>query len=356
MGVSVRLPADPSLAYSDRWCLVANQFHELTNLIYLGTLTGRVAIIHPLQPIHIDPPVWARLSDFFDLDRFTRDTGIPLVEFADLKMEGLDTERESIGCFSLMEVNDGPGKRLRPNILSHINVNIESYPFPKWFSPRRGYREVTFRSVPMPVKRCTCWVKICHFNSALQDFDFHVAYKEDWVTRLVQGTVADALGERWPPDATSSPPRENLFCLDNTFMIFSPSFSHEGYAVKSFFGEERSSWTHVGHFLHFNDRVDAILDAIMMELFGRADQDFIGVHVRGGDIPNGAGIERYGKAVERIRIMLAKKDGRTGLARYPNSGDLPVFVGRLEPGHPCCCSGPSLRWQVTVRNQSGKRE
>ena len=73
------------------------------NLIYLGIITNRVPIIAMFTPSHIggDAPV-ITFGEVFDVPRFIKESGTPLLEWIDVKDPASD-QMDTIGCWNVWE-------------------------------------------------------------------------------------------------------------------------------------------------------------------------------------------------------------------------------------------------------------
>ena len=73
------------------------------NLIYLGFITDRVPVVAMFTPSHIggDAPV-ITFGEVFDVPRFIRESGIPLLEWLEVKDPESDVI-DDIGCWNIWE-------------------------------------------------------------------------------------------------------------------------------------------------------------------------------------------------------------------------------------------------------------
>ena len=70
------------------------------NLFYMGHITDRVSIVPMFLPTHVGEEAGPILfGDVFDVPRFVRDSGIPVVEWADVKAPSSDVLDE-LGCWN----------------------------------------------------------------------------------------------------------------------------------------------------------------------------------------------------------------------------------------------------------------
>lgn len=93
---------------------LSNQLIALINQLYLGKLTRRVAIISAMSPnINLDAAMedqWDRWSNYVDLERFQRETGIPLIELDEIahnQTSDSKSEGQTVACWSTREVRFG---------------------------------------------------------------------------------------------------------------------------------------------------------------------------------------------------------------------------------------------------------
>ena len=80
-----------------------NDVITYANLIYLGHITGRVPVVPIFIPSHIggDAPS-IRFGEVFDVPRFVKDSGIPLVEWHEVKDPASEAIDE-LGCWNVWE-------------------------------------------------------------------------------------------------------------------------------------------------------------------------------------------------------------------------------------------------------------
>jgi hypothetical protein len=73
------------------------------NLIYLGMITDRVPIVSMFVPMHIGTDAAPILfGDIFDVPRFMREAGFPLLEWYEVKDKQSETW-DDIGCWEIWE-------------------------------------------------------------------------------------------------------------------------------------------------------------------------------------------------------------------------------------------------------------
>jgi hypothetical protein len=106
----------------------ANSLMMIVNMVYLSTLTDRVAVLPPFMPMHVGsdaPPV--PFGEVFDVPRLSKTLGVPLLEWRDIK-DPKSTELETLGCWSVWEAVSGeePRPSLAPYVLSLGSSQLES--------------------------------------------------------------------------------------------------------------------------------------------------------------------------------------------------------------------------------------
>ena len=72
------------------------------NLIYLGLITDRVPVIAMFTPSHIAPAPTMAFGEVFDVPRFSRDSGMPLLEWKEVKDPNSEVV-DDLGCWNVWE-------------------------------------------------------------------------------------------------------------------------------------------------------------------------------------------------------------------------------------------------------------
>ncbi len=94
-----------------------NDVMTYMNLIYLGMITDRVPIVAMFVPLHIGqdvPPIF--FSDVFDVPRFTRESGFPLLEWHEVKDMKSETW-DDLGCWNIWEAVQYGEHHARPSVV-----------------------------------------------------------------------------------------------------------------------------------------------------------------------------------------------------------------------------------------------
>lgn len=104
------------------------------NLIYLARLTERVAIVGIFAPLHIgrDAPI-IPFSEVFDISRFIEESGIPILEWSDVKQPD-SVFVDEIGCWNVWGSSQYENDNSRPG-LAPERLRLGEHPIPQ--IPRR---------------------------------------------------------------------------------------------------------------------------------------------------------------------------------------------------------------------------
>ncbi|KAF7302714.1 hypothetical protein HMN09_00906300 [Mycena chlorophos] len=116
------------------------------NLIYLAMITERIPLIPVFLPSHHllnsygyageDP---LRFSEVFDLPYLRNATGIPIVEWDQVKANGLVGERETLGCWHVWPVTENEGGGPRPSFMPwYLKLDISYTTAPDWIKLKPG--------------------------------------------------------------------------------------------------------------------------------------------------------------------------------------------------------------------------
>ncbi|GAA6034389.1 hypothetical protein JCM8097_002699 [Rhodosporidiobolus ruineniae] len=308
----------------------ANQFMGIQNLLYLGKLLNRVVIIPTLTPLHFQETP-RDFSQFYDLDRFWAETQIPAVELSELKWWNFTAPPplEQMSCWSVLEVVAG-GRNINDGSMAVHNIDVKYFPLPQLGRGSEGFN---------------VWFEAIH------DFDFDWESRRNWLAKvrkelLPQKPLADNtdakttlvplnrhqnLKDGFDPGRTS-PPRDDLFCLDTTFFlgsrIFPPAYPPE-VPLEPLRSYEGHGWINAGQYIHFTPEIEELADIYLLDLFApdgvRAIKDLpplITVHIRRGDFKTARGLtslEAYTDAVARVREKINWRmdhpDGWTGAGK-----------------------------------------
>ncbi|KPV73853.1 uncharacterized protein RHOBADRAFT_54447 [Rhodotorula graminis WP1] len=290
----------------------ANQMISINKMLYFAKVTGRVAIIPSLMPIHIDGNP-ENISSFYDLGRFWAEARIPAVQFADVKPMDLRSERpqnEHLACWSIQELLIGFANLQAWSFDLH-DVWVDHWPLPPLARGGGGF-DVAF--------------------DALRMFDFDVGAKTRWIEQVRR----EVLPQKAPVDpevpfegdkaknlkdgfdtVSAAPPDHQLMCFDNSLFIGSVMFQEphlEPVPLEPTVPGEGLDWVHAGQYMRFNREVERRADDYLMELFGvsRASEipPFITIHLRRGDFKEFTGftaLDKYVSALERVQAALQNR-------------------------------------------------
>lgn len=90
------------------------------NLIYLARMTGRTPVLPPFTPSHVGSisevgPL--AFSDIFDIPRLSKELGMHVLEWDQMKTSAVDTsgpsEVEKLGCWSAWALHGPSGRKPR---------------------------------------------------------------------------------------------------------------------------------------------------------------------------------------------------------------------------------------------------
>ncbi|KAG8976438.1 hypothetical protein FRC05_003681 [Tulasnella sp. 425] len=259
-----------------------NDVMTVANMIYLGIITSRVAVVPPFSPSHIgygtgDFP----FGDFFDLPRLRDALNHPVIEWRDLK-NGSSTH-DIIGCWSAFATVEGSprGSHLHGTLgvdVSHTrvpdNTQISGLHVSLWGLAKLGFpegREEALRSTtPIP----------------------SYYYKESRI------------------------PNETFLCFDMLYYtsVFEPFEWERDYAPV---------WRFVGRHLRFHPNMIKLAESYIRKAFGLFEVEpipkFVSIHARRGDFGNYCGdspiehclppLSAWLDAVNDVRATLKAKHG-----------------------------------------------
>ncbi|GAA5911196.1 hypothetical protein JCM6882_006603 [Rhodosporidiobolus microsporus] len=286
----------------------ANQFIGIHNLLYLGKLLNRVVVIPTLTPLHFQEyPV--DFSRFYDLDRFYHETRIPAIELSSMKWWNFTAPppQEALSCWSVLEQTAG-GRNINDGSMAVHNIDVKYFPLP-----------------PLPLAGDEyLWFEGFH------QFDYDWYARQEWLKKVRK----ELLPQKPPPEDGSTlvpvnkhqnlkdgfdpgrtdPPRDDLFCLDNTFFLSSRMFPPAyppNVVLEPLRSYEGHGWIDAGQYIRFSDELEQLADVYLMDLFETSSiRDiplFITVHIRRGDFSAARGLtsmDKFTDAVQRVRDKL----------------------------------------------------
>jgi len=348
-----------------------NDVMAVMNTLYLASLTRRIVVLPPFQPSHIGHHAGLiDFSDVFSIEQFTAATGIPAVEWKDIKDLQDPTEereeswrgyyggeKEELGCWSVWMTQSPTGGGPRGgSFMEGFNLSVSWTPVPF------GY------TVP-------------HNDS--QDYSTHIAAalgwpgarkaaienaKSAWVwnaTAHIQltGGDPDTLKTKEIPTpnefGNQIDPDEHLLCYDYTYFM-ATSVEAEWYQ------EWTPAWHDVGRHLRWSDKVIGLVTPLLRtallspEAAVNASEPlppYISVHIRRNDLSGWCitGISRedclaplstYHRRVEEIRSLLPLTEEEKASVKVLVFSDEPLVTPPENPGYQ---PGECEAWWEAVR-------
>ncbi|GAA5958336.1 hypothetical protein JCM3765_004797 [Sporobolomyces pararoseus] len=236
---------------------LTNQLLSMFKLVYLAKRLGRQAILPDLEPNHGEGG-YARFSEFYDLDYFSKQTRVGIAEWKDLKTlnTSKSTEWEEIGCW-------GEGGNFRP--VSRYNTQTTLWPIPIHLRTKFGIEPTTT-------------------YSGIQTIDSNNRSVSDWINSKVT---------QWFKTVENAPPLpdRHLLCFQNLFYTSERNLTSykfiegkKGDTVEVEGLEKNGEvWLKVGQYLRFTPKIDHIVDELLTSLLNSSHSPFIAIHLRQGD-------------------------------------------------------------------------
>jgi hypothetical protein len=220
-----------------------------------------------------------RVGDLFDLDRFRRDTGMVVVEVADLKQASPRRPLDGIGCYS-----------------THFELAGEGNGDPAAFAVHRT--EVSYLPMLTSVRK-NAGEQISRTPDGFAlTFDGLLQWTED---RAGRGAAAEeVIAER--PSLVR--PEENLLCLDDAYHL------RTGRGIRIPFDGEDPVWLSIGRFLHFRPFWHRLADDYLRRVFQLDAPDPIPSYIAAQLDPHGASLtstRSISDAIDRVRQRMASR-------------------------------------------------
>ncbi|KAG8976439.1 hypothetical protein FRC05_003682 [Tulasnella sp. 425] len=260
-----------------------NDVMTVANMIYLGIITSRVAVVPPFSPSHIgygtgDFP----FGDFFDLPRLRDALDHPVIEWRDIKADN-STAHDIIGCWSAFATVQGSprGSHLHGTLgvdVSHTripdNTQISGLHVSLWGLAKLGFPEGRSEALrgtqPIPSQ----------------------SYKKSMVP-------------------------------DETFMCFDMLYYASAFEAWEWERDYSPAWRFVGRHLRFHPNMVKLAESYIRKAFGLLEVEpipkFISIHARRGDFGNYCGdspiehclppLSAWLDAVNGVRASLKAKHG-----------------------------------------------
>ncbi|EMD41919.1 hypothetical protein CERSUDRAFT_110476 [Gelatoporia subvermispora B] len=233
-----------------------NDVMTYANMVYLGSITDRVAILPMFIPSHIGGDAGdISFGEVFDVPRFIRDSGIPAVEWSEVK-DPQSEELEPLGCWNVWEA---------------VQYN-EHHPRHSWVTPKLGL-DVSYTTAPD-------WVKMIpnyeHDHCSTFWALAKLSYPEERLNNIGHATPSLEMGFVVDPD-------DHLLCYD--FLYYA------GAAGENEFDHDFSpAWRYVARHFRWTSRIEGITSMYIRRAFGLSEDadvpPYIAIHVRHGDFGN----------------------------------------------------------------------
>ncbi|TFK90807.1 hypothetical protein K466DRAFT_583411 [Polyporus arcularius HHB13444] len=233
-----------------------NDVMTYANLIYLGSLTDRVPIVAMFTPSHIGgdaAPI--PFGEVFDVPRFNRESGIPIVEWDEVKDPESDV-LDDLGCWNIWEA---------------VQLN-EHHP--------------RYSAVPDWLKLDLSYTKAPGWVKQIPDYPHDLCSTFPSLTRLgFPQERAKNLGNSIPSPQhnVSLDPDDHLLCFDYLYYACSQQSYEYDY-------DYAPQWRKVLRYFRWTRRIDMMAALYVKQIFGLELEaelpPYIAVHVRHGDFKN----------------------------------------------------------------------
>ncbi|KAF9538074.1 hypothetical protein EC957_007263 [Mortierella hygrophila] len=262
---------------------LTNQFIAFQNAAFVALKLNRTLILPPFITTNHDKEVATqRWSDFFDLDRFTRLSGLKVVEWHDIRP--LSPEHVHIGNKQVRSHgrNNPWWSELAETLTIHVTYgfgdseNIHT-------TERNFLRQ--FLLIPHYVRPPRA-----HRSATAEGEEEEEEYIEDEVG------MGDSASDRAQSGTNAASSKDNnkkddIFSLDDAVERFAEYksqvvFLSHTYKLKD--PQSPRSWRDIGQFMHFNDKVMDYARRIIRhrapEVITETEGKYIAMHLRRGDI------------------------------------------------------------------------
>ncbi|KAF7290982.1 Lysophospholipase [Mycena chlorophos] len=287
----------PDVKYITSWHGdgISNDIMAYMTLLFLAKMTERVAIMDSFfpNPQHVGAgydeehqPKNLDFSEAFDIPRFTKLTGVDVVQWSQVKNASTD-DLDTLGCWDLESLN-----RWGPHIgqtIDQLRIDISYTPAPNWAKLNPGAEGDP-------------WSRI----SVLIALAFPEIYKLAMASQ--QPAKSRHLGVELPPD-------QHLVCFDFLFSTVETMGN-------DLFHDYSSVWRLIGQHLHFHPKVERLAQEQLRKMFHLSETEpippFISVHVRHNDFQIWCGdqsledcfapFSQYAYRIKRMqKLLLATK-------------------------------------------------
>ncbi|KAI0690908.1 hypothetical protein BC835DRAFT_157933 [Cytidiella melzeri] len=250
----------PDMQYITSWLDAGwnNDVMTYMNLIYLGHITDRVPVLAAFTPsFHIgqESPIIG-FSEVFDVPRFISDSGIPVLEWSEVKDPGSELIDE-IGCWNVWEsVQYEDHRPRRSDVPNWLGLDISYTKTPEWIKMMPNYEHD---------KGASFWALA------------RLAYPEDRSSHLRDDVLPSPLLH------AVLPPDEHLLCYDYLYYVGAHQMMEYEYTYAP-------AWRYVGKHLRWTERLENIAASYVREALSLGAHSnippYISIHVRHGDFGN----------------------------------------------------------------------
>ncbi|OCH94686.1 hypothetical protein OBBRIDRAFT_722038 [Obba rivulosa] len=233
-----------------------NDVMTYANMVYLGSITDRVTILPMFIPSHVGGDAGdLAFGEVFDVPRFNRDSGIPAVEWSEVK-DPQSEEMDTLGCWSVWEA---------------VQYN-EHYARHSWV-PEKLNLDISYTKAPD-------WIKLVpnyeHDHSSTFWALARLSFPEERSKNIGQATPSTHLGYIADPD-------DHLLCYDYLY--------YAGALGEAEFDYDFSpAWRYVARHFRWTSRIEDITSIYIRRAFELPEDaeipPYIAIHVRHGDFQN----------------------------------------------------------------------
>ncbi|KAI8990457.1 hypothetical protein BD414DRAFT_483706 [Trametes punicea] len=233
-----------------------NDIMTYANLIYLGTLTDRVPVVAMFTPSHIGgdaEPI--PFGEVFDVPRFIEESGIPLLEWHEVK-DPASAVVDELGCWNIWEAVQYNEHFPRRSVVPHmLGLDVSYTKAPAWIKMIPDY----------PHDMCSSFWSLTRLS-----------FPEERARNIGNPSPSPMHNARLDPD-------EHMLCFDYLYYACAQQSSdlEHDYAP---------TWRFVLRYLHWTERIESIAEYYVKRVFGLPAEEevppYIAIHVRHGDFGN----------------------------------------------------------------------
>lgn len=353
----LKTPLPPASSSSPRYLMyvpyagVTNQLIAIWHGSMIAKALNRTLLIPNLSPnVHVEvddqrEPAPTRWSEFFDLDLYSRQTGLQLEELDDfLARRGIiedkgQLRRRSTKAKRSMETKPNTRNKHKKRWIQLESLVQEGQPIPKSSS------ETTKGALPQQEAQETAhqrplgpsFVKHPMVEQCFSEAGYGTDRRIDMTGRrfmqrysinstLIPTPFLDpesdnnSIWARWRMDKVieryqqSQYAQQEILCLGHVYRLLP--------------GGNNRAWVEFGQHFHFTEKVHEFVDEILEELLPRDTQAFVGIHLRRGDferhclgIASPADPNGWNRCYPSVQHIISLLSGNSGASRaYSLSG------------------------------------